>query len=297
MSLGVVRRRAWVAAVLALVMPGLGDVYLRRVRRGVVVFALSEVAGAGVWGLTAAMAPTPGAVLAVLGVALAGVVAFQVVPAVAAARWARRVGAVARVRWWRSTWVALVVMLVVGEGGDAAFFGLRWGTFNIPSGSMEPTLMVGDYLVADERGAALAGVTPGDVVVFRIADGTDYVKRVLAVEGDSVRMVRGRIVVNGAMLPMVDLGGEAGVRRVRVTLPNGRSHIAWKREGENPLDNTREFHVPAGHVFMMGDNMDDSLDSRVAGGPVGMVPVERMVGVARTIYWRRGAGLGFVPVN
>lgn len=290
-------RRAWVAAVLALAFPGLGDVYVRRGRRGIALFVVGEVFDVAIYALIGSQAPTQGTIIEVFAFLAAGIILFHIAPAVSAARYAQRIGAVPRGRWFTSTWAALVAMLLLGEGGDAALMPLAWGTFSIPSESMEPTLLVGDYLVADERPSALAAVAPGDVVIFKGQDGsTDFVKRVVGIGGDTVRMVGGRIEVNGSFLRMADLGAEAGVHRVLITATNGRSYVALKREGVNPLDNTAAVTVPAGSYFMMGDNLDNSLDSRVPR-PVGIVPAERLVGVARTLYWSRDRARAFSDIR
>ena len=187
--------------------------------------------------------------------------------------------------------------------------------FYIPSGSMEPTLSIGDYLVATkysygysryslpfDLGPAsrrrLFGQMParGDVVVFRVPGNPkiNYVKRVIGLPGDRVRMRGGRLILNGKLVPLtadgagdVEFGnGESrAVARYRETLPGGKSHAIYKMRWDGPLDDTREYQVPPGHYFMMGDNRDDSLDSRVPveEGGVGFVPDENLVGRARAV--------------
>jgi signal peptidase I len=181
--------------------------------------------------------------------------------------------------------------------------------FYVPSGSMEPTLQIGDAVIGSKFpygysryslpfGAGpksetrLFGHVPkrGDVVVFRLPRDPDvtYVKRVIGLPGDHLQMRHGRLILNGRVVPLTPDGtasdeapnGE-GVVSARFTesLPGGVKHPVFKWGWDGPLDNTRTFVVPAGHVFMMGDNRDNSLDSRVdaVDGGVGYVPMENLV--------------------
>jgi signal peptidase I len=182
--------------------------------------------------------------------------------------------------------------------------------FYVPSGSMEPTLAIGDYLVVTKysygysRYSVPFDLAPasdtrlferlparGDVAVFRVPSHpkVSYIKRVIGLPGD--RMHAGHLFVNGqeakltadgeAMVEFGD-GHDAAVARYREALPGGVNHIVYKMRWNGPLDDTPQFTVPPGHLFMMGDNRDDSLDSRVAAkdGGVGFVPVENLVGKA-----------------
>lgn len=187
--------------------------------------------------------------------------------------------------------------------------------FYVPSGSMEPSLAIGDYLMvtkysygysrysvpfdlAPQSDTRLFGRLPerGDVAVFRVPGHTkiNYIKRVIGLPGDRIRMQGGHLIINGRAVPlaadgdaMVEFGDghDAPVARYRETLPGGVDHAVYKIRWNGPLDDTPEFEVPPGHLFMMGDNRDDSLDSRVsaADGGVGFVPVENLVGKARWV--------------
>jgi len=187
--------------------------------------------------------------------------------------------------------------------------------FYVPSGSMEPTLAIGDYLMVTKysygysRYSVPLDLAPasdtrlferlperGDVAVFRVPSHpkVSYIKRVIGLPGDRIQMRGGHLFVNGqearltaggeAMVEFGD-GHSAPVARYHETLPGGVDHIVYKMRWNGPLDDTQEFTVPPGHLFMMGDNRDDSLDSRVAAedGGVGFVPMENLVGKARWV--------------
>ncbi|TMI98566.1 MAG: signal peptidase I [Alphaproteobacteria bacterium] len=197
--------------------------------------------------------------------------------------------------------VILMVLLIKTVAAEAYY---------VPSGSMLPSLLIGDQLLVSKfpygysrysLPLPLAPATPkrllgslperGDVVVFRLPrdPGQTYVKRVIGLPGDRVQMRGARLWVNGAMLPLrrdgvAGVEGEDGMRqsapRYIETLPNGRQHAIFKFRNDGDLDDTEIFTVAPGQIFVMGDNRDDSVDSRVparAGG-VGFVPVENLVG-------------------
>ncbi len=186
--------------------------------------------------------------------------------------------------------------------------------FNIPSASMVPTLLVGDYLFVSKysygysrfsmpfsprlwEGRIFASMPErGDVAVFRWPrdDSTDYIKRIVGLPGDRVQMIGGVLYLNGAAVRREAAGlcEEDGTgtrirsRRYRETLPGGRVHYICEFSDNERFDNTEEFHVPAGHVFAMGDNRDNSSDSRDFGpGGVGYVPVENLIGRAEIIFF------------
>jgi signal peptidase I len=187
--------------------------------------------------------------------------------------------------------------------------------FNIPSGSMKPGLIVGDYLFVTKwdygfskasipfepplfKGRILSAAPQrGDVAVFKKpSDGrTDFIKRVIGMPGDRVQMVNGQLVINGTPVvqqrlePEVlrdEFGNVTSVARIRETLPNGVSYVTWDLNPIGAFDTTGVFVVPQGHYFMMGDNRDDSTDSRadpVLQDGVGFVPAENLVGKARIV--------------
>jgi signal peptidase I len=189
--------------------------------------------------------------------------------------------------------------------------------FNIPSGSMIPTLLVGDYLFVSKYsygythyslpfspplfpGRILGGqVNRGDVVVFRLPkdDSIDYIKRVVGLPGDRIQVVDGVLNVNGAPVKRErvddyvtdDDGVVQRVKQYRETLPNGVTYTTLDLTDNGFYDNTPVYTVPAGDYFMMGDNRDNSTDSRVLS-QVGYVPYENIIGKAQIIFFSIGNG-------
>ena len=189
--------------------------------------------------------------------------------------------------------------------------------FNIPSGSLIPTLLIGDYLFVSKYSygyskfsipfapnvfsGRILGSEPkrGDIAVFKLPrDGeTDYIKRVIGLPGDKIQMIAGRLYVNGQIVqreaaPKVRtkdaFGRDAEVPTYYETLPGGVRHLIIERDGDTGFfDNTKVYEVPPGNFFMMGDNRDNSTDSRVAPeeGGVGFVPFENFVGRAEVIFF------------
>ena len=206
-------------------------------------------------------------------------------------------------------------------------FGIRtfaYEPFSIPSGSMVPTLLVGDYLFVSKltygysRFSIAFGLPVfkgriffheperGDVVVFKLPrdNSTDYIKRVIGVPGDHIQMKEGRLYINDEMVHRERLddyvartrsGEEVAYRQYDETLPGGVVHRIAEEMDDGPLDNTQIFIVPEEKYFVMGDNRDNSLDSRVSpeDGGVGYVPVENFVGKARVLFFSVGGGAKF----
>lgn len=208
--------------------------------------------------------------------------------------------------WWdviRQVTVAVVIAL-----GIRSFLA---EPFNIPSGSMIPTLLVGDYVFVTKYSYGysrhsfplsppiFSGRTSdtlparGDVVVFKTPQDnkTDYIKRVIGLPGDKLQMREGRLYINDKLVERrylddyvyrTESGYTVRTRRYEETLPGtGTKHVIIEQSDNGPMDNTRVFEVPAGHLFMMGDNRDGSEDSRAS---VGYVPVENLVGKAQIIW-------------
>jgi signal peptidase I len=194
---------------------------------------------------------------------------------------------------------------------------LLFQPFNIPSGSMIPTLLIGDYVFVSKyaygysnysipfgpdlfSGRIMASAPKrGDVVVFKLPrdNETDYIKRVIGLPGDRVQMIEGRLYINGVIVPREPKakertenreGRETEVPTYTETLPGGVAHTIIEIEGDRGInDNTELVVVPPNHYFVMGDNRDNSTDSRISAelGGVGLVPFENLVGRAEIIFF------------
>ncbi len=183
--------------------------------------------------------------------------------------------------------------------------------FNIPSESMLPTLLVGDYLFVSKYAygyskhslpwirpnidGRVIGRVPerGDVAVFKLPsdDSTDYIKRIVGLPGDRIRMKGGQLFINDQPVERERVedfeSRHRFFRQYRETMPNGKSYMTLDLRDGGQNDDTELFVVPEGHYFAMGDNRDNSLDSRVDGrrGGVGFVPAENLVGRAEILFF------------
>ena len=193
--------------------------------------------------------------------------------------------------------------------------------FNIPSGSMKPTLLIGDYLFVSKFsygysrysfpfGFGLYGgriwfsePERGDVAVFKLPrdNETDYIKRIVGLPGDSIQVRGGVLYINDEAVTrerredFINIdphGNRTRTVQYRETLPNGVSYFVLDRVPNGGLDNTDVYHVPEGHYFAMGDNRDNSLDSRVASS-VGYIPVENLVGRAEVLFFSTDGSADF----
>ena len=190
---------------------------------------------------------------------------------------------------------------------------LLFQPFNNPSGSMMPTLLVGDYFFVSKFAygysrysfpfspplfsGRIIGSAParGDVVVFRLPrnDSTDYVKRVVGLPGDKIQMIDGLLYINGTPVKrervedyvgMEEGPGVKYIKRWKETLPNGASYYTLDLIENSFYDNTPVYTVPPDHYFMMGDNRDNSTDSRVFS-QIGYIPIDHIVGRVAIIFF------------
>jgi signal peptidase I len=213
---------------------------------------------------------------------------------------------VSRTHGWAKSIIDLALILLIITIAKSALA----EPYYVPSGSMEPTLKIGDELLATKYpyGYSTAslplfidlpstqrvlGALPqrGDVVVFRSpADSSQiWVKRVIGLPGDRIAVHHGRVWIDGKPVDLTANGmgdeeSQDGTRRpvpqFVETLPGGRQHLIFQETTDGPMDDMAEITVPPGHLFVMGDNRDNSDDSRVPVrmGGVGLLPVADLVG-------------------
>lgn len=273
-------RRPWAAAVTGLVLsPVLGMLYL----------------GSWLWALVYALAAAWVIVLPLLsahfgllptpaGATIAGLTAvYCIVGALHCYREAREGSSEA------SEDRLLAVFLLLGGPLLLALVPkVLWEPYTLPSGSMEPSLQVGDYLFVSTFIYHFVEPQRGDVVFFlpHSDDPTIYVKRLVGLPGDRIQLKAGSLYINGARAPQerVEQPAAAQGEFYRETLPNGRSYLILDLAENMRFDDTGVFEVPVGHYFVLGDNRDNSIDSRVTG-MMGYVPRENLRGRLAVIVW------------
>ena len=219
----------------------------------------------------------------------------------------------------KSGWLDTIKTLFIAGLIAISFRSVIAEPFNIPSGSMIPTLLVGDYLFVSKFSYGYSrhsfpfsaapisnrvmASTPerGDVAVFRLPSNVsvDYIKRVVGLPGDKIQVKRGILHINGQAVERRLVGngnitsGQSSLvtQRYEEVFPDGHRHIIQEVSDNQIFDNTPEFTVPDGHYFMMGDNRDNSRDSRSSS--VGFVPFENFIGRAEFLFFSHGGDARF----
>jgi signal peptidase I len=284
------RRRPWLAALLSLLAPGVGQLYNGSARGGWYLFALFvglEVIGDAVLPRAALKA----AFVAMLAVALSELV-LRLGAAIQAFRRARRIGGMQMGRYQHG-WVYALLVLLLPVANAAAAPALQVRSFYAPSAAMVPTLLVGDYFIVDTQYYRRQAMQRGEIAVFKLPSdpSTDYIKRIVGLPGDRVQLRHGELYLNDEQVPRRAIDEyvyeEAGAAAVRFhqyieALPRGPGeppleHRIVKMGDDGMLDNTPVYDVPPEHFFALGDSRDNSQDSRVFPA-VGYIPARNLVG-------------------
>lgn len=291
------KRRIWLAALLSLLLPGLGQLYNRNAPLALPLMAVSILVPVpGLW-LVATLPAT--ATVPAAAVLLAIIIALTTFAIIHAAIVARRVGSMS-LAWFNRWFIYLGLYCVAALWQNTAPF-LRISSiesYNMPSGSMIPTLLVGDYMSARTRAFEDRLPERGELAVFRPPSepDVDFVKRIIGLPGDRIQLREGRLYLNGAVIDRVPLNAAEAAPLVREypnssvyreILPDGASYLIAEISDDEGLDNTPEFIVPAGYVFVLGDNRDRSNDSR---GGLGFIPNSGLRDKPLFLYWSSDLG-------
>jgi signal peptidase I len=190
-------------------------------------------------------------------------------------------------RKWFARWYALLALWAASLVLPLVVRSFLWEPFNTPAASMEPTLKVGDHLFVSKFAYDAADPQRGDLVIFISPEDnrTNYVKRLMGLPGDHLQWQGGALYLNGDRLSREEATppqqGDHGTI-YREVLPSGRSYLIREIGDDHRFDNTDVYEVPEAHYFFVGDNRDNSLDSR---SMLGFVPRSNFVGKIVLIYW------------
>lgn len=258
-------RKWWIAILLSLLEPGLGQIYNGQARKGVIILLLPFLLLPGLL-----LCLNNSNVLIYLGVYVLLAVAYYIIVIGDAILNARKYSSEYYPKKYNKVTIYIVIILLsIGFSTSLKYF-IRSNyvqAFKIPAGSMEPTLLIGDHILVD-RHISARNPNRGDLIVFEYPEdpSKDFVKRVVAIGGDTVAIREKELYINNKLLK--------------------ESYIVHKEldvipASENPRDNFGPVTVPAGSYFVMGDNRDRSYDSRFWG----FVQKSKIKGTVKNIYW------------
>jgi signal peptidase I len=198
-------------------------------------------------------------------------------------------------RPWYSKWyVALPSHVFLSFAAALLVRTFFFQPFSAPSASNFPNLMAGDMFLVSKTAYLNADPQRGDIAVFKLPSdpGVDYVKRVIGLPRDRIQIKQGRLYLNGVIVPRETVvyhppanpPDESASKFYRETFPNGRSYVIAERSDDGDADNTDEYVVPEGHYFALGDNRDNSQDSRFLD-KVGYIPRANFTGPFVMRFW------------
>jgi signal peptidase I len=281
-------RRPWASVLITFVFdPFIGMLYLNRWPLSLLYFVLENLTIGILAYFTGLNALLSG--IALLSLALT----FRVIGSIHAYSIARKRVQTETIHWYARLYsvIGILILFIAGRWAFAAFL---YQPFNIPSGSMSPTLNVGDNFFASKSAYMNAPPQRGDVVIFHVPREWNvlYTKRIIGAPGDRVQFVKGIVYINGRASQLHDLGtfpidctavGCTNAHQYAETFPGERAHRILRIDGIDFSENTGVFAVPASSYFVAGDNRDNSRDSR--SDDFGFVPARAIVGKVAIKYF------------
>ena len=196
-----------------------------------------------------------------------------------------------------------IIIILVSSFNIFVPSNFKFETFNIPAGSMKPTLLVGDYVAVNRNYYLNSEVKYGDIVIFKTKDDVDFVKRVVGLPGDTIQIVNGIILLNNKRINRVKtkdfieidtLGNSKRIRKYKEKLFDIEYEVLDIMDN-GIVDNTNVYKVPEDHYFAMGDNRDNSLDSRFLD-KIGFIPKDKVFHKVNLIYWAKDKSrIGIYP--
>ena len=295
MSDTVKRRRPFGAAALSLVTPGLGQLYNGMPRRGVIIYAINFTVFLLLNALTSSVAIQSSIAFFLAVILLVLWLGFLLLVLSDAWRGARRIGELELRRYNR--WYVYLAAIAAAAGLNYAvgFTAIHTRSFHLPAASMSPTLNPGDRVFVSSNAYRARTPERGEVVVFELTDnsGAIFIKRLIGLPSDRIEVRGGLLHINDVPVTRevsaqstLYVATDAEPPMVYLeTFPGGRRHLIAEFTDTRISDNTHEYVVPPGHYFMMGDNRDNSTDSRFPR--VGFIPHENLRGKVMYIFWSR----------
>jgi len=292
---GGVGRPVWLAALLSFIVPGVGQVYCGRLVRGLTFGLVYGLAIPVAFGLLGYLGPVPTVVFGLLAVAaLLGVV---IAAALDAARLAARTRRDYQLQAYNRPAVYVLIGLLIQGSSIGYALHLRSSlveAFRVPAASEYPTILPGDRILADKTAYWKTDVSRGDVIIFHPPTGdwrSNYIKRIVALGGDTVEIKQGELYINDQKLPrelvsarvtMVDVTGQVVEGHIYREQNADTSYKTFQAGDDLPSKwDSERITVPEDHCFVLGDNRSNSLDSRRFGS----IPYATIRGRADYIYW------------